>query len=63
MFATLRGPLFALGDEELLDYHARMKAQSEGHAFHPYHVLEPLPDHLGPVSEALVTITRASCGT
>ena len=62
VFATLRGPLFALGDEELVDYHARMKAQSEGHAFHPYHVLEPVPDHLGPVREALVTLREFHAG-
>ena len=62
VFATLRGPLFALGDEELLDYHARMKEQSEGHAFHPYHGLDPHSDHLAAVGEALATLRTLHAG-
>jgi ATP-dependent exoDNAse (exonuclease V) beta subunit len=62
VFATLRGPLFALGDEELLEYHARARERSPGHAFHPYHVLENLPPHLAPVGEALDMLRTLHAG-
>ncbi|OFW35971.1 MAG: hypothetical protein A3F70_17435 [Acidobacteria bacterium RIFCSPLOWO2_12_FULL_67_14] len=47
VFATLRGALFAIGDEELLEYHHR------NHSFHPFRVPEALPGHLHPVRDAL----------
>ncbi len=47
VFATLRGPFFAVGEEELLAYHAL------GHGFRPYDVPDDLPPSLLPVSEAL----------
>lgn len=50
VFATLHGPLFALGDEELLEYHA----VSSG--FHPYRTPAEVPDHLAPVVKALQTL-------
>jgi ATP-dependent helicase/nuclease subunit A len=53
IFATLRGPLFALGDEELLEYHACVRETRHGHAFHPYHVPADLPSHLQPIGDAL----------
>jgi ATP-dependent exoDNAse (exonuclease V) beta subunit len=53
VFATLRGPLFALGDEELLEYHHRF-----GGPFHPFRVPAPLPSHLEPVGEALTLLRR-----
>lgn len=62
VFATLRGPLFALGDEELLEYHARARAEPRSHAFHPYHVLEGLPAHLTPIGEALTTLRGLHAG-
>ena len=37
MFATLRGPFFAVGEEELLAWHAL------GHGFRPYRVPEDVP--------------------
>ena len=37
VYATLHGPLFAIGEEELLEYH------SIARAFHPYRVPEALP--------------------
>jgi ATP-dependent helicase/nuclease subunit A len=48
VFATLRGALFAIGDEELLEYHHHF-----GRRFHPFKVPGHLPDHLAPIGEAL----------
>jgi ATP-dependent exoDNAse (exonuclease V) beta subunit len=50
VFATLHGPLFALGDEELLAYHALAGG------FHPYHTPAEVPEHLAPVVKALQTL-------
>jgi len=50
VYATLHGPLFALGEEELLEYHALARA------FHPYRVPGELPDRLQPVAKALRTL-------
>ena len=47
VYATLHGPLFAIGEEELLEYHAAARV------FHPYRVPEGLPDRLQPVVLAL----------
>lgn len=47
VFATLRGPLFAVAEEELLAWHAM------GHGFRPYHVPEAVPDGLQAVADAL----------
>ncbi len=52
VFATLRGALFAIGDEELLEYH------SIGGRFHPFRIPESLPTGLEPIREAL-TLLRA----
>jgi ATP-dependent exoDNAse (exonuclease V) beta subunit len=62
VFATLRGPLFAIGDEELLEYHARARQRSRGHAFHPYHILENGPSHLQPIVDALNTVRELHAG-
>ncbi len=62
IFATLRGPLFALGDEELLEYHARVRETRHGHAFHPYHVPADLPSHLQPIGEALGMMRELHAG-
>ncbi len=66
VFATLHGPLFAIGDAELLEYHDRFQKEHFG-ALHPYRIpaalggasgaelaleAEPL-DHLRPIAEAL----------
>ena len=48
VFATLRGSLFAIGDEELLEYHYAF-----GRRFHPFHVPDELPVHLAPIGDAL----------
>ena len=50
VYATLHGPLFAIGEEELLEYHALARA------FHPYRVPRELPDRLQPVAKALTTL-------
>jgi ATP-dependent exoDNAse (exonuclease V) beta subunit len=50
VYATLHGPLFAIGEEELLEYHAIQ------HIFHPYRVPEGLPDRLEPIARALRTL-------
>ena len=47
IFATLRGALFAIGDEELLEYHHL------GGRFHPFRIPATLPDRLTPVRDAL----------
>jgi ATP-dependent exoDNAse (exonuclease V) beta subunit len=62
IFATLRGPLFALGDEELLEYHAIVRASFQGHAFHPYRIPKELPGHLAPIGEALTLIRELHAG-
>ena len=55
VFATLRGPLFAIGDEDLLEYHhlcGLQQKRREGR-FHPFSIPEGLPDGLRHVREAL----------
>ena len=47
VFATLRGALFAIGDEDLLEYHHL------GGRFHPFRIPPALPDHLAHVRSAL----------
>ncbi|MDP2053969.1 MAG: UvrD-helicase domain-containing protein, partial [Acidobacteriota bacterium] len=50
VYASLHGPLFAIGEEELLEYH------SIAHAFHPYRMPKELPERLQPVAKALTTL-------
>ncbi|MGH9258048.1 MAG: UvrD-helicase domain-containing protein [Vicinamibacterales bacterium] len=50
VFAVLRGALFAIGDEELLEYYQAARC------FHPFRVPETVPRHLEPISEALAFI-------
>jgi ATP-dependent exoDNAse (exonuclease V) beta subunit len=54
VFATLRGALFALGDDELFEYHALH------HRFHPFRLpdAEAVPAHLAPVRQALATLAE-----
>jgi ATP-dependent exoDNAse (exonuclease V) beta subunit len=47
VFATLRGTLFGIGDEELLQY------AHGGRRFHPFRVPDALPSHLEPIADAL----------
>ena len=50
VFATLRGALFAVGDDVLLEYRHHFGR------FHPYHVPEHLASHLQPVGAALALL-------
>jgi ATP-dependent exoDNAse (exonuclease V) beta subunit len=53
VFATLRGPFFSIGDEELLDWKRAYRA------FHPFRIpSSPLPDHLRPIVQALTLLQR-----
>jgi ATP-dependent helicase/nuclease subunit A len=50
VYAALHGPLFAIGEEELLEYH------SIARGFHPYRIPQSLPDRLQPVAKALTAL-------
>ena len=50
VFATLRGALFAIGDEELLEYHRI------ANRFHPFRIPESLPSGLEPIRDALTLL-------
>ena len=52
VFATLRGALFAIGDEELLDFHHLARC------FHPFRIPQTVPPHLEPVRDALQQLAR-----
>jgi ATP-dependent helicase/nuclease subunit A len=52
VFATLRGALFAIGDEDLLEYHHHFRS------FHPFKVPRALPDHLQPIGDALALLAE-----
>jgi ATP-dependent exoDNAse (exonuclease V) beta subunit len=53
VFATLRGALFAIGDDELLEYRHRYSR-----ALHPFKVPADLPAHLTAIGETLTTLAR-----
>ena len=53
VFATLRGALFAIGDEELLEYRHRFPR-----ALHPFKVPSDLPAHLEPIGDTLRVLAR-----
>ena len=50
VFATLRGPFFAVAEEELLAWHAL------GDGFRPYHLPAQVPEALAVVAQALGTL-------
>ena len=57
VFAALRGALFAIGDEELLEWKQRFGA------FHPFRVPKPkaetpIPAHLQPIAAALLALQQ-----
>jgi ATP-dependent exoDNAse (exonuclease V) beta subunit len=52
VFATLRGPFFAIGEEEMLAWHAL------GHGFRPYDVPDAVPERLQPLAEALKALAE-----
>jgi ATP-dependent exoDNAse (exonuclease V) beta subunit len=53
VFATLRGALFAIGDEELLEYRHKYAK-----AFHPFRIPPVLPTHLQPIADALGVLAQ-----
>ena len=56
VYATLKGPLFAMGDEPLVEYRTRWRR------LHPYRLpREDVPEHLQPVVDAL-TLLRSLHG-
>jgi ATP-dependent exoDNAse (exonuclease V) beta subunit len=57
VFAALRGALFAIGDEELLEYrHEYAKT------FHPFRIPPALPTHLQPIADALQVLAALHMG-
>jgi ATP-dependent exoDNAse (exonuclease V) beta subunit len=54
VFATLRGPFFAVPEEELFAWHGR------GFGFRPHHVPSGAPPDLANVAEALATLAELS---
>ena len=47
VFAALRGTLFAVGDEDLLEYYQHARC------FHPFRVPDTVAPHLEPIRDAL----------
>ena len=54
VFATLRGALFAIGDETLLEY----RLGQPNRRLHPFHVSDSVPSHLQPIVDALRLLRR-----
>ncbi len=52
VFATLRGALFAIGDEELLEWKLASREHGFG-VFHPFRIPASMPPHLSPIGSAL----------
>jgi len=52
VFATLRGALFAIGDEELLEWKLGSREHGFG-VFHPFRIPTGIPPHLSPIASAL----------
>jgi ATP-dependent helicase/nuclease subunit A len=52
VFATLRGSLFAISDEELLEY------RQNARRFHPFRIPSDLPANLAPIAAALQLLQR-----
>lgn len=52
VFATLRGALFAIGDEELLEW--KLASRDDGFGvFHPFRIPAAIPSHLSAIGAAL----------
>ncbi|MCA9753274.1 MAG: PD-(D/E)XK nuclease family protein, partial [Gemmatimonadetes bacterium] len=56
VFATVKGPLFAVGDEELLEY--RLADDARPRPLHPFRRLADVPDRLAPIDAALELLGR-----
>ena len=57
VFATLRGALFAIGDEELFEWKQGERASGFG-VFHPFRIPSAVPSHLAPIASALQLLRR-----
>ncbi|MEN3338411.1 MAG: CRISPR-associated exonuclease Cas4, partial [Acidobacteriota bacterium] len=57
VFATLRGALFAIGDEELFEWKQGHRASGFG-VFHPFRIPTAVPSHLAPIAAALQLLRR-----
>jgi ATP-dependent exoDNAse (exonuclease V) beta subunit len=58
VFATLRGALFAIGDEALLEY----RLSQPNRRLHPFSRLDRVAPHLQPIVEALQLLRRLHAG-
>ena len=56
VFATLKGPLFAVGDEELLEY--RQPAAGKTRRLSPLRIPDDLPERLEPIADGLRLLGR-----
>ncbi len=52
VFATLRGALFAIGDEELLEWRLTNRQDGFG-GLHPFRIPRSIPPHLAPIATSL----------
>ncbi len=52
VFATLRGALFAIGDEELLEWKLARREEGFG-GLHPFRIPRSIPPHLAPIASSL----------
>ena len=57
VFATLRGALFAIGDEELFEWKQGDRAAGFG-VLHPFRIPSSVPPHLAPIASALQLLRR-----
>ena len=59
VFATLRGALFAIGDEELFEWKQGDRASGFG-VFHPFRIPAAVPSHLAPIGGS-AAVAAAAC--
>jgi len=57
VFATLRGALFAIGDEELLEWKLASRQDGFG-ALHPFRIPQSIPPHLSPIAQSLQVLQQ-----
>jgi len=57
VFATVRGALFAIGDEELLEWKLASRQDGFG-ALHPFRIPQSIPPHLSPIAQSLQVLQQ-----
>jgi len=57
VFATLRGALFAVGDEELLEWKLASRQDGFG-GLHPFRIPRSVPPHLAPIAASLQVLQQ-----